>query len=91
MATDTFVRNVIVAALATAFGLAGPSARADAGALERFLGSWDVRRYRHAVMRAMAATGNFHRWVRAVAPLVLALVTTAISGTWIALLALFSP
>ena len=36
MATDTCVRNVIVAALATAFGLAGPSARADAGAPERF-------------------------------------------------------
>ena len=32
----------------------------------------------------------FNRWVRAVAPLVLALVTTAISGTWIAFFALFS-
>lgn len=33
----------------------------------------------------------FNRWVRAVAPLVLALVATVISGTWIGLLALFSP
>jgi hypothetical protein len=32
----------------------------------------------------------FNRRVRAVAPLVLSLVTTAITGTWIALLALFS-
>lgn len=33
----------------------------------------------------------FNRWVRAVAPLVLALAAAAISGTWIAILALFSP
>jgi len=32
----------------------------------------------------------WNRWVRAVAPLMLALVTTAISGTWIAYVALFS-
>ncbi len=32
----------------------------------------------------------WNRWVRAVAPLMLSLVTTAISGTWIAYVALFS-
>ena len=43
MATDTFVRNVILAALAAAFCLAEPSASADEGALDKFLGRWDVR------------------------------------------------
>jgi hypothetical protein len=33
----------------------------------------------------------FNRWVRAVAPLVLAVATAVIAGTWIAMLALFSP
>ncbi len=43
MAAGALVRNVIAATLAAVFGLAGPVARADDGALEKFLGRWDVR------------------------------------------------
>jgi len=43
MATCTVVRSVMVATLTMAFCMNGPLARADDGALEKFLGRWDVR------------------------------------------------
>jgi len=43
MASRIFVPAVIVAALASAVCLVGPSARAEEGALEKYIGRWDVR------------------------------------------------
>jgi hypothetical protein len=43
MTTYTFIRSAIVAAFAVACSLPGSQARADEGALEKFVGRWDVR------------------------------------------------
>lgn len=63
MAPDTFWRNLIIAALSTAFCFIGPTVRADEGGLDGYVGRWDVRVKTLQPVRSEVTSTETYEWV----------------------------